>query len=289
MPAHTAEQLAHNPRPELAEIDVFGLTDTGRVRKVNADHFLIASFHRSIRVHETSITDDLGPTETQNRGFMMVVADGVGGLPTAGEGSSEAVKVMVQHLLHATELTSTLVLLDENDAIEQLRMAVMEAHQKLVLKGEAEGRKPATTLTMFAGFWPRVFIVNAGDSRYYRLRNGRLERLTKDQTMAEVMIESGALSREKAESSRLKHVLWSAVGNDELKPDVQVIDIVRSDRHLLCTDGLTKHVTDEEIKAHLMDDRRSEDTVRALVNLALERGGTDNVTAVCLRIAERRS
>ena len=165
MAAHTAEQLAHNPRPELTDIDVFGLTDTGRVRKVNADHFMIASFHRSIRVHETSITDDLGPTETQNRGFMMVVADGVGGLPTAGEGSSEAVKVMVQHLLHATELTSTLVLLDENDAIEQLRMAVMEAHQKLVLKGEAAGRKPATTLTMFAGFWPRVFIVNAGDSR----------------------------------------------------------------------------------------------------------------------------
>jgi len=289
VPAHTAEQLAHNPRPELAEIDVFGLTDTGRVRKVNADHFMIASFHRAIRVHETSISDDLGPTETQNRGFMMVVADGVGGLPTAGEGSAEAVKVMVQHLLHATELTSTLVLLDEGDAIEQLRMAVMEAHQKLVLKGEAEGRKPATTLTMFAGFWPRVFIVNAGDSRYYRLRNGRLERFTKDQTMAEVMIESGALSREKAESSRLKHVLWSAVGNDELKPDVQVIDIVRSDRHLLCTDGLTKHVTDEEIKAHLMNDWSSEDTVRALIKLTLERGGTDNVTVVCMRIAERRT
>ena len=288
MAAHTAEQLAHNPRPELADIDVFGLTDTGRVRKVNADHFMIASFHRSIRVHETSITDDLGPTETQNRGFMMVVADGVGGLPTAGEGSAEAVKVMVQHLLHATELTSTLVLLDEGDAIEQLRMAVMEAHQKLVLKGEAEGRKPATTLTMFAGFWPRVFIVNAGDSRYYRLRNGRLERFTKDQTMAEVMIESGALTREKAESSRLKHVLWSAVGNDELRPDVQVIDIVRADRHLLCTDGLTKHVTDEEIKEHLMNDVSSEETVRALVNLALERGGSDNVTVVSLRIAERR-
>lgn len=287
MAPHTAEQLANNPRPELNEIDVFGLTDTGRVRKVNADHFLIASFHRAIHVHDTSLTGDLGPTQTQNRGFMMVVADGVGGLPTAGEGSAEAVKVMVQHLLHATELTSTLVLLDENDAVEQLRYAVMEAHQKLVKKGEAEGRKPATTLTMFAGFWPRIFIVNAGDSRYYRLRNERLERFTVDQTMAEVMVESGALTREKAEASRLKHVLWSAVGNDELKPEVRALDIVRSDRHLLCTDGLTKHVSDEEIKAALVRDETSEQTVRSLVNLALERGGTDNVTVVVMRIAAK--
>ena len=287
MPSHTAEQLAHNPRPELGEIDVFGLTDAGKVHKANADHFMIASFHRAILVHETSLTGDLGPTQTQNRCFMMIVADGVGGLPTAGEGSAEAVKVMVQHLLHATELTSTLVLLDEGDAVEQLRAAVMEAHQKLVTKGEAEGRKPATTLTMFAGFWPRVFIVNAGDSRYYRLRNNRLERFTVDQTMAEVMVEAGALTREKAESSRLKHVLWSAVGNEELKPDVRAIDIVRSDRHLLCTDGLTKHVTDEEIKERLMRDETSEESVRGLVGLALERGGTDNVTVVVLRIAPK--
>lgn len=289
MTHRTSEQLAHNPRPELADIDVFGMTDAGRVRKTNADHFLIASFHRAINVQQTSIAGDLGPSQTQNRGFMMVVADGVGGLPTAGEGSAEAVRTMVQHLLHATELTSTLVLLDEKDAEEQLREAVMEAHQALVRKGEAEGRKPATTLTMFAGFWPRVFIVNAGDSRYYRLRNARLERFTRDQTMAEVMIEQGALSREKAEASRLKHVLWSAVGNEELKPEVSVIDIVRSDRHLLCTDGLTKHVSDDEIKARLLRDETSEESVRALINLALERGGTDNVTVVVLRIAPARS
>jgi protein phosphatase len=284
---HTAELLANNPRPELADIDVFGLTDVGRVRKVNADHFLIASFHRAIIVHGTSLTEDLGPTQTQNRGFMMIVADGVGGLPTAGEGSAEAVKVMVQHLLHATELTSTLVLLDEDDAVDQLRTAVMEAHSKLVRHGEAVGRKPATTLTMWAGFWPRVFVVNAGDSRYYRLRSGRLERFTVDQTMAEVMVESGALTREKAEASRLKHILWSAVGNEELKPEVRVIDIVRSDRHLLCSDGLTKHVSDEEIKERLARDESSEATVRGLINLALERGGTDNVTVVACRIRPR--
>jgi protein phosphatase len=280
----TAEQLANNPRPPLGNIDAFGMTDTGKLRKVNADHFLIASFHRSIQLHGTSLEGDIGPTETTNRGFMMIVADGVGGLPTAGEGSAEAVKATVHHLLHATELTSTLVLLDEKDAVEQLQAAVMEAHQKLHSMGEGRGPRPATTLTMFAGFWPRVFIVNAGDSRYYRLRSGRLERFTKDQTMAEMMVEQGALSREKAEASRLKHVLWSAVGNDEMRPDVQALDIVVPDRHLLCTDGLTKHVSDDEIKAALMRDESSETTVRSLINLAVERGGNDNVTVIVCRI-----
>jgi serine/threonine protein phosphatase PrpC len=279
----TAEQLAHNPRPPLGDIDVFGLTHAGKVRKVNADHFLIASFHRSIQLHGTSL-DDVGPTETTNRGFMMIVADGVGGLPTAGEGSAEAVKVTVQHLLHATELTSTIVLLNEEDAVAQLKAAVIEAHQKLVARGQEEGRRPATTLTMFVGFWPRIFIVNAGDSRYYRLRNHRLERFTTDQTMAEMMVEQGALTREKAEASRLKHVLWSAVGNEEIRPEVRALDIVKADRHLLCTDGLTKHVSDEEIKEWLARDESSEATVRGLINLALERGGSDNVTVVVMRI-----
>lgn len=77
------------------------------------------------------------------------------------------------------------------------------------------------------------------------------------------------------------------MGNEELKPDVQAIDIVRSDRHLLCTDGLTKHVSDEEIKEWMERDASSEETVRGLINLALERGGTDNITVIALRIAPK--
>lgn len=281
----TAEMLAHNPRPTLDEIDAFGMTHVGRVRKVNADHFVIASLHRTIHVLGTSLPEGVGPQVTQNRGFIMIVADGVGGLPTAGEGSAEAVRELVHHLLHATELTSTLVLLDENDALDQVRNAVLAAHAKLVTMRDEDSRAPATTVTMFVGFWPRLFIVNAGDSRYYRLREGQLERFTVDQTMAEALIEQGALTREKAETSRLKHVLYSAVGNEDILPEVRALDIRRADRHLLCSDGLTKHVTDAEIREHLARDEPSQATVRALIDLALERGGSDNVTVIVLRIA----
>ena len=154
-------------------------------------------------------------------------------------------------------------------------------------RGEAEGREPATTRTMFAGVRPRAFMVIAGDSRYHRLRSGRPERFTVDQTMAEVMVETGALTREKAESSRLKPVLWSAVGNTEIRPEVRALDIVRSDRHLPCTDGLTKHVPDEETKHSMSRDISSEETARGLIGRVLELGATNTGTATMMRIAPR--
>jgi protein phosphatase len=137
---------------------------------------------------------------------------------------------------------------------------------------------------MFASFWPRAFVVHVGDSRAYRYRDGVLERLTSDQTFAQMMVESGALSRTSAEMSPLKHVLWSALGSTEAVPEVVVTDVTRRGVVLLCTDGLTGHVTDDEIKAHLASCTSAEATCRALIGLALERGGHDNVTAVITRV-----
>jgi protein phosphatase len=162
----------------------------------------------------------------------------------------------------------------------ELRDAVMQAHAALVAMQKEAGGKPATTLTMYAGFWPRAFIVHVGDSRMYRYRDGVLTRFTSDQTYEQLMLESGAIKPGSPEAARLKHVLWSAVGNDEVVPQIVLTDITRRDVILVCSDGLTKHVTDDEIRDRLARDETSEENVRALVGLALERGGTDNVTAV---------
>lgn len=280
----TIEDTRVVPRPMMSEIDTFGLTDRGKVRSTNNDHFLIASFHRNLRVHFTSMPGGIGHQETESRGFLFLVADGVGGLTSAGDGSALALSTLAHHLLHATEICSELVLTQQEKSSTDLRDAVMRAHAAIVDMGNEAGGKPATTLTMYAGFWPRAFIVHVGDSRMYRYRDGELTLFTSDQTYEQLMLESGAIKPGSPEAARLKHVLWSAVGNDEVVPQIVYTDITRRDVLLVCSDGLTKHVTDEEIKARLARDETAEENVRALVNLALERGGTDNVTAVVGKI-----
>ena len=271
-------------RPKLAEVDVFGLTHPGLVRRTNADHFLVASLHRTLRVHATSLGDELGPQESQQQGFLLLVADGVGGLSGAAQGSAKALASVAQHLLQATELCSEMAVANETTAIANLRDAVTGAHRALLTMTAEEGIDSATTLTMFASFWPRAFVVHVGDSRAYRFRDGVFERLTTDQTFAQMMVQAGALTPAGAEASHLKHVLWSALGSQEVVPEVLVTDVTRRGVILLCTDGLTSHVSDDEIKMHLASCVSAEATCRALVNLALDRGGHDNVTVVIARV-----
>lgn len=271
-------------RPTLAEVDAFGLTHPGLVRRTNADHFLVATLHRTLKVHATSLGGGLGPQETETRGFLLFVADGVGGLAGAAEGSAQAVAAVAQHLLHATELCSQMAVDRQDDAVKLLREAVASAHRSLLETAGEEGAPRATTLTLFASFWPKAFVVHVGDSRAYRYRDGALQRLTTDQTFAQMMVESGALTPAGAEASHLRHVLWSAIGSEEAVPDVVVTDVTRRGVILLCTDGLTNHVADHEIESHLASCRSAEETCRALVDLALSRGGHDNVTVVVARI-----
>ncbi|HEY7232677.1 MAG TPA: protein phosphatase 2C domain-containing protein [Gemmatimonadaceae bacterium] len=271
-------------RPKLAEIDAFGLTHPGLVRKTNADHFLVASLHRTLRVHATSLGGDIGPQESETRGFLLLVADGVGGLAGAAEGSAKVVATVAQHLLHASELCSQMAVTHENEAINTLRDAVASAHRALLTAPDGEGGTAASTLTMFASFWPRAFVIHVGDSRAYRYRDGALERLTTDQTFAQMMVQAGALSQAGAEASHLKHVLWSAIGSQEVVPDVLVTDVTRRGVILLCTDGLTNHVSDDEIKSQLASCKSAERSCRELIDLALSRGGSDNVTVVIGRV-----
>jgi protein phosphatase len=275
------QQSLTNDRPSMAEIDLCGMTHKGLVRATNADHFLVATFHRTMRVHATSLGEAIGANETQQRGLLLLVADGVGGAPDAGDGAARAVTTVADHLLHQTEICSQLVADRRDEAVQHLRESVAKAHQTLVDASESDDKAHrATTLTMYAAFWPFAFVMHVGDSRLYRFRDGVLERLTTDQTVAQMMIDSGAMSAAAAERSPLKHVLWSAVGSSEIVPEVLVTDCTRRGVVLLCTDGLTKHVTDDEIASHMSRHAPTETTCKALVDLALSRGGTDNVTVV---------
>lgn len=275
---------AGRPRPD--QIDVFGVTHPGKVRTENQDQFLIASLHKTMMVHHSSIPPELlGRLTSDSRGFVFLVADGVGGGPAGKIASGTALQAIVDYVIHAMDLYTQLDEKTEAAFLDQLRRSVERSHEKIRTEaGLNEAKGMATTLTMVVVRWPKAYLLHVGDSRCYRLRGGRLDVMTKDQTMAQVLLDAGALNEDTAEQSGLKHVLWSALGGREASPDVTTDDVEWDDVMLLCSDGLTKHVSDAEIRDHLAQPTSSESIARGLVNLALERGGSDNVTVVISRL-----
>lgn len=269
-------------KPLPSEIDVCGLTHRGRVRSENADHFLIASFHRAMQVHNSSIPSNAFPAlSADSRGYVFLVADGVGAFAQAANGSARAIRSVAQYLTDMSEVTLPSDPAREEEIVTRARAAFSEAHETLLQLDEQGVQGSAvTTLTMLIAIWPRAFVVHAGDSRAYRLRDGVLTQLTTDQTMAQAMVDSGAMTRDSAEVSPLKHVLVSALGSSQVDPEVSVLTLERQDILLLCSDGLTKHVTDDEIRERLRHESTSEATCQSLIDLALARGGQDNVTVI---------
>ncbi len=268
-------------RPE--QIDVYGLTHPGKVRSENQDQFLIASLHKVMMVHHSSLDPDhLGRLTSDSRGFVFLVADGVGGGPSGQVASGTALQGIVDYVIHAMDLDIRLDEKAEVRFLEQLRRSVERSHERIRASGgdSKDNRGMATTLTMVAVRWPKAYMVHVGDSRCYRLRDGRLDRMTKDQTMAQVLLDAGAMTPHTAEASGLSHVLYSALGAKEANLDVVTEDTQLEDVMLLCSDGLTKHVNDTEIREHLMRPASAKEMCESLVNLALERGGSDNVTVV---------
>ena len=269
---------------------MFGLTDRGQVRRENQDQFLIATLHKLLRVHQSSLpADDITPLISDNRGFLFLVADGVGGRPDGQAASGTAVRSIAHYVTHLTDLYRRLDPEKEGAFLTELEESVHKTHDILRVESEKEygGKGGATTLTMVAALWPRAYLVQVGDSRCYRMRDGRLELMSKDQTVAQALVDSGAISQTEARRSPLSGVLSSALGGSEATPQTRTVEILWGDVMLLCTDGLTKHVTDAEIEAELFQIRSSEESCRKLVQLALERGGTDNVTVVISRLKHR--
>jgi protein phosphatase len=168
----------------------------------------------------------------------------------------------------------------------ELRRSVELSHEAVRQAGDADEDRVgmATTLTMVCFRWPKAYIVHVGDSRGYRLRNGDLELLTKDQTMAQAMVDAGALSPDQAARSRLNHILYSAIGATRAEPYSVTTDAQWDDRMLICTDGITKHISDLEIRDALRDMTTAEATARNLLQLALDRGGSDNTTLIVGRL-----
>jgi PPM family protein phosphatase len=270
-------------RPTPDRYDFFGISDQGQVRTENQDCFLIASLHKAMQVHQTNLPEaTLGELVSPSRGHVFLVADGVGGVPGGKDASRVALSAIVDYVLRAMDLYVQLDQDLEPEFLAELQRSVEQSHEVVRQAGQADDERigMATTLTMVCIRWPRGYLIHVGDTRCYRLRDGELDLLTKDQTMAQAMVDAGALSPDQAERSGLKHVLYSAIGATRAVPMTLTTDVRWDDVMLLCTDGITKHVRDDEIRDALRRSTSAEATARELLQVTLERGGSDNATII---------
>jgi protein phosphatase len=271
-------------RPRDDELDLFGVTHPGLVRAENQDHFLLCTVHPQVVIHGTSLPEpDALALRGQRLATILLVADGVGGSAAGSKASQLATEAVTLYVASSLRSYHTAGSGDDGEFVQALRGAATEAHE--VVRAEAlaqsDPRGMATTLSLGVVVWPWLYVVQVGDSRCYFYQDGTLRQVTRDQTLAQELVERGVLPPERAKDSPLSHVLSSAIGAREALPEVTRVDVrERSCVVLVCTDGLTKHVSDAEIAEHLGAMESAEQVCGALLQLALDRGGSDNITLV---------
>ena len=268
------------PKPRNEQLDFHGLTHTGRVRADNQDHFLICSLQRRVEIHATSLPEagSIGAADPR-AAFLAMVADGVGGGAMGEEASRRAVQQVTSYVTESVRCYYAAAP-DESGLAEALAAAALQAHDALLddSASDPDRRGMATTLTLWLGVWPDSYLLQVGDSRCYILRDGVLSQMSRDQTMAQELIDQGILTAANAGRTRWANTLSSSIGGSQTAPVVTRIAQRWGDVGLLCSDGLTRHVSDERIQQRLSTMTSARQACEALLQDALNGGGTDNIT-----------
>ncbi len=289
-PSSTAVLTGPGPRPQDSEVDVYGLTHPGLVRPQNEDHFLICALQKRMEVYHTSLSDTARFAASERLAFISMVADGVGGAAAGEEASRLALEGVTRYVSQALHCFYAGDIADDAGFMHELEEAALKVHNELGAAAAENTalRGMATTLTLWIGVWPRAYLVQVGDSRCYLLKNGKLMQMSRDQTMAEEMVEQGVMKRADVAGSRLSHILSSAIGGPQAAPVVRRLQQGWGEVGLLCSDGLTRHVPDSRIEEQLLSMTSARQGCEALLQDALDGGGKDNITIIIGRSVARR-
>ena len=291
--APTSDSTGNYPAPTAPRtqdrigVEVGAKTDRGKVRKNNEDHFLVARLAKSMFVCKTSLPGDAGTHLSEELGYMMVVADGMGGAAAGEHASALAVQSVEQFVLNTLKRFLHLGGPEQHALYTELREGLERADRAII---ERARRDPAlhgmgTTLTMAYSIGSDLFIVHAGDSRAYLYRDGSLQQLTKDHTLVQLLVTGGALKPEDAKKHHSRNVVTNVLGGPEagVLAEIRKVTLADRDQFLICSDGLTEVVEDDAVAAILREAESADVACDRLVARAIERGGPDNITVVVAR------
>lgn len=269
--------MADLPTINLA---LYAQTDVGMVRSGNEDNFLILdlSSGRSWTANEEEPQDLL--TYTQGYyGTLLAVSDGMGGALAGEVASRIAVETVRDRMLQlqAHEVYGKMPF------PERLRLAVEEANLIIHTDGQTNQahRGLGATFTAVATHGNHVYFAQVGDSRAHLIRQGKIHRVTKDQSLVQQLIDAGQITEEEAETHSYRNVILQALGaHNNVNVEVNAVPLCQLDTLVLCSDGLSGKMHSDEI-AHIVNEAADfKSACQSLINLANERGGEDNITVV---------
>jgi protein phosphatase len=248
---------------------------------------------RSLERVSSSLPESVLPPRAGEAGHILMVADGMGG----AAGGEVASATALASAIRLVEAAPKWALRLEDPATREAEIQQMWERGRGYLAGiHAAVKKLAaadpslagmgTTFTSAFTVGTDLFVIHVGDSRAYLWSDGHLHRITRDHTLAQEYVDLGVLEENDPAANRFRHMLTQAVGgpHDVLKASLHAMRVADGDRLLLCTDGLTNEVSDEELGDLLGRDVPSQAICDAMLQLALERGARDNVTAVVARL-----
>ncbi len=276
-----ADPFPQNPAPKKGPaicVHVAAKSDVGRHRSNNEDSVLVCDLARDTLRTDRAVCEvwDLVPGR-----FLCAVLDGMG-----GEAGGEVASRLGSEALYVSMREQATLNADVTALAAAMRSSVQAASDLIakVAREQPEYARMGTTATVIAVAAETLVVAQVGDSRAYLLRAGAFTPLTKDQTLARMLMESGQLTQEEAERFDGGHIILQALGSSpKLDVAITTVRLEKDDVVLLCSDGLTGPLADDEIARILRANATPERACEVLISRANEEGGPDNVTCVVLR------
>jgi len=286
-----------NHTSDPTHLDTYGGSRTGHGRSLNGDQFVVADLKRAARVHHASRPElEDGRRFGDSQAHVLVVADGAGSPRESRRTSRLVVDEVMESILNAVPWSPELDVNAEANLRQHLRETVIRCNRELTRAASSPGADPSSStgpaaadsaLTMAFVRWPIAFVVHAGDSRAYLVRQGEIEQLTTDHSKAQQVADRGAPTSHDVEAAEFAHLLWNAVGGDSrVQPKLTMKRLRAGDTVMVCTDGVTEALSDDEIRAAIDTHGSAESAGEAMLDTVARRRGRDDATLTLTRFVD---
>ena len=264
-----------------------GLSHAGKVRQNNEDHFLIAKLAKSMKITQTNLGHAGSTKFSDEDGYLLVVADGMGGAAAGERASAVAVLSVEQFTLNSLKWFFHLGEKGESVLLDELRQSIETADRSVTDESQTDYHLSGmgTTLTLGYCIGADLYVVHAGDSRAYLFRENQLEQITCDHTLVQLLVDNGMITSEAARTHARRNIVTNVVGGPRagVHSEIHKIRLQDGDIVLLCSDGLTESVPDEQIGEILGKPEDPRTLAQQLVERSLDHGAPDNVTVIVAR------